>query len=317
VSIRYEARRLGGQATTPWHYSRCQEPPLIFVAAFVAVFLLLWALFAAVLPMLLRGLHSVAKGGASLSMRYGVVQRIVKRTSGFRDYLPVALIVLAGALAAGWAGDQFLDLAEMVHRNSDTLTAIDGNVHDWAVTRRNIGATTFFATMSVVGGPGGVAAIAGITMIALLTARRFRWSIYLAVNVGGGGLLDWELKRYFARARPAMAEMLRHASGYSFPSGHAMGSTVLFATLSYLAIRILPRWRWKSAAIALGTTFIVAVALSRVYLGVHWISDVGAGVVCALLWVTMTTVAYETSRRIRLIRQLRLKSSMRDGTRGA
>ena len=290
---------------------------MIFVAAFVLVFALLWALFAAVLPPLLRGLHSMAKGGASLSMRYGVVQRLVKRTSRFRDYLPVVLIVVAGALAAMWAGDAFLDLAEMVHKNSDTLKAIDGSIHDWAITRRNIGATTFFNTMSTVGGPGGVAAIALVTVAALLIAKRFRWAIYFAVNILGGGLLDWELKRYFARARPDVAEMLRRASGYSFPSGHAMGSTLLFATLSYLAIRILPRWRWKSAAIALGTTFIIAVALSRVYLGVHWISDVSAGIVCGLLWVTMTTVAYETSRRVRLMRQLRLKSSIRDGARGA
>ena len=290
---------------------------MIFVAAFVLLFALLWALFAAVLPPLLRGLHSMAKGGASLSMRYGVVQRLVKHTSRFRDYLPVVLIVLAGALAAMWAGDAFLDLAEMVHKNSDTLKAIDGSIHDWAITRRNIGATTFFNTMSTVGGPGGVAAIALVTVAALLIAKRFRWAIYFAVNILGGGLLDWELKRYFARARPDVAEMLRRASGYSFPSGHAMGSTVLFATLSYLAIRILPRWRWKSAAIALGATFIIAVALSRVYLGVHWISDVSAGIVCGLLWVTMTTVAYETSRRVRLMRQLRLKSSIRDGTRGA
>ena len=125
------------------------------------------------------------------------------------------------------------------------------------------------------------------------------------VGGSGGGLIDSELKRFFARARPGVAEMLRHASGYSFPSGHAMGSTVLFASLSYLAIRTLPRWRWKSAAMALGATFIVFVSLSRVYLGVHWISDVGAGITAGLLWTTMTTVAYETSRRIRLIRARR------------
>jgi len=286
-------------------------------AAFIIVFAALWALFAAGMPRILRGLHSVANRFAALSMRYGVVQRVVHHASRFRDYLPVLLIVIAGGLLAAWAGDQFLDLAELVHTKSTNLQEIDVRWHDWAVHERNTGATSFFTIMSIIGGPSGVAAIAVAIVIVLVVKRRYRWAIYAAANIAIGGLLDSELKRYFARARPAVAEMLRHASGYSFPSGHAMGSTVLFATLSYLAIRVLPRWRWKSAALALCTTLIISVALSRVYLGVHWISDVGAGIVAGLLWVTMTTVAYETFRRIRLIRQLRLKSSMRDGARGA
>jgi len=131
------------------------------------------------------------------------------------------------------------------------------------VSERNSGATTFFVTMSRIGGPAGVAVIAAVVAIALLIARRFRWAALLAINSAGGGALDWELKRYFARTRPDVALMMRKASGYSFPSGHAMGSTVLFAALSYLAIRSFPRWRWKSAALAFSATMIVAVALSR------------------------------------------------------
>ena len=286
-------------------------------AAFIITLLILWAIFAAVLPRLLRGLHKLSKGGAAMSMRYGVVQRVVHHASRFRDYLPVALIVVAGVLLAAWAGDQFLDLAEAVHTKSAALQKIDVGVHDWAVTERYTGATTFFDLMSTIGGPVGVGVIAALVAIALLITKRFRWTIYLLLNVGIGGGIDMELKRYFARARPAVAQQLMHATGYSFPSGHAMGSTVLFATLSYLAIRILPRWRWKSAALALCTTLIVSVALSRVYLGVHWISDVGAGIVAGLLWVTMTTVAYETFRRIRLIRKLRVQAAAHEYPRSS
>jgi undecaprenyl-diphosphatase len=81
-----------------------------------------------------------------------------------------------------------------------------------------------------------------------------------------------------------------------------MGSTVAFTALSYIAMRALPRTRWKSAALALAATLILFVALSRIYLGVHWVSDVGAGIVAGTLWVTATTVAYETFRRVRAIR---------------
>src|SRR5437870_5881144 len=87
-----------------------------------------------------------------------------------------------------------------------------------------------------------------------------------------GALLLMELKRYFARARPDLAEALRRASGYSFPSGHAMGSTIVFGALGYLALRSQRTWRTKAAALAAAVTLIITIALSRVYLGVHWIS---------------------------------------------
>ena len=236
----------------------------------------------------------------------------------YRDYLPVFVVVGLGAGAAAFFGDQFIDLAELVVRQSPMLQEIDHKAHDFAVFERTPGWTTFFAFMSVVGGPVVLGGIAGIVTILLVVKGRFRWAAFLLVTTGGGALINLELKRYFARARPDIAEMLRRAHGYSFPSGHAMGSTVVFGALSYLAFRTAVRWRWKTAWLALAATLVLAVALSRVYLGVHCISDVGAGIAAGSLWVAMTTVAYETVRRIRRLRQRPVNlSSMRDGTRGA
>jgi undecaprenyl-diphosphatase len=99
--------------------------------------------------------------------------------------------------------------------------------------------------------------------------------------------------------------MLRRAHGYSFPSGHAMGSTIVFGALSYLAFRSATRWRWKAAWLAFAWTLIAAISFSRVYLGVHWISDVGAGIAAGAMWVGVTTLAYETVRRIRMLRAKR------------
>lgn len=81
-----------------------------------------------------------------------------------------------------------------------------------------------------------------------------------------------------------------------------MGSTVVVGALTYLAVRTLHIWRQKAAVIAFGMTFVLAVAASRVYLGVHWISDIAAGISAGLLWVSTTTLGYETWRRIRRIR---------------
>ena len=288
---------------------------MILLAAFVTFFLILWAILYAVLPLTRRGSGFGAGLVARLAARYS-------RVTGFADwakaYGPIVLIVVGGAMLTAWAGDTFLDLAEEVHSHSPKLQHVDSVVHAWAISRRSPGATMFFATMSTIGGPVGLAALVLGVAIVLLLLRRFRWVLYLAVTVGGGALLDQELKRFFARARPDIAEMLRQAHGYSFPSGHAMGSTVVFGALSYLAFRTATQWRWKAAAVALGATIVLAVSLSRVYLGVHWISDVVAGITAGTLWVVVSTMAYETVRRIRLLRaiQREARSSVR-AARGA
>src|SRR5439155_9695080 len=275
------------------------DSDLFLYAAFLLVFLILWSVVYAVLPAFRHISKIVADAITRASVRWARVGRLTDR---FGAYVPVALIVIAGGVLTAVAGDNFIDLAEMVHAKSVRLQDFDVLAHSWAVAHRTGGATDFFTVMTIIGGPAGVGTIAMVTAVVLLLTKRFRWVIYLAVAIAGGALLNMELKRYFARARPALAEMLRQAHGYSFPSGHAMDSTVVYASLSYLAFRTATHWRWKAASLALAMTLILAVALSRVYLGAHWISDVAAGIAAGTMWVAVTTVAYETLRRIRRLR---------------
>ena len=130
-------------------------------ALFVAVFLLLWGFLTLVLPPAWRLLAAVSNRAAATSMRYGIVRRAVHAAGPFRDYLPVIILIAAGALIAGMAGDGFLDLAERVRANSPALEHFDQFVHDWAVARRENPATLFFDVMSTVGGPAGLAVEGG------------------------------------------------------------------------------------------------------------------------------------------------------------
>ena len=264
--------------------------------AFTLTFLILWAVVYATLP----AVKHLGQLLARLIARSARASDFVSRTrERYKDYLPVMAILIAGGLLTTWAGDGFLDLAERVHAKNGALEQTDARIHDWAVGQRTAGATLFFTAMTYIGGPPGVAVEIFIVSILLAFRKRWSWLIYLVVTAGGGGLLDFELKRYFARARPAVAEMLRRANGYSFPSGHAMGSAIAYGALAYLAFRAIRSWPARAAVIAFLYTLIAAVALSRVYLGVHWVSDVLAGVTAGTVWVTTTTVAYETMRRLR------------------
>src|SRR5690606_20385315 len=103
--------------------------------------------------------------------------------------------------------------------------------------------------------------------------RRFRESIFAAAALGGSALLNIATKQFFARARPALWESIAPETSYSFPSGHAMGSMTLAVVLVLLAWPT--RWRW--AALAAMAFFVAMVGLSRMYLGVHYPSDILAG----------------------------------------
>ena len=116
-----------------------------------------------------------------------------------------------------------------------------------------------------------------VVVAALLARRRRRWAAYLALTAVGGVLLNQLLKRHFVRPRPDLASAVLGATGYSFPSGHAMSATIVLGALGYLAARSARSWAVKSAAFSAFATLALAIGVSRLYLGVHWASDVVAG----------------------------------------
>jgi membrane-associated phospholipid phosphatase len=112
----------------------------------------------------------------------------------------------------------------------------------------------------------------------------------------GGLALNILLKSYFSRPRPAL-EAAVYAGHYAFPSGHAMGSVVVYGTLAYLIVRGAPGRRALQALTILGAALvIILIGLSRIYLGVHYASDVLAGYLAGFAWADLCVLAYEVGR---------------------
>jgi membrane-associated phospholipid phosphatase len=124
--------------------------------------------------------------------------------------------------------------------------------------------------------PGAVLLVAW-----LVYRRRRRDAVFATLAVGGAGVLVTMLKLLFRRVRPDLWVSVAPETDYGFPSGHATLNTALAATLVVLLWRT--RWRWP--AVAVGIIWVLAVDLSRLYLGVHYPSDVSAGTLGALAWV--------------------------------
>lgn len=146
--------------------------------------------------------------------------------------------------------------------------------------------TTF---ISDIGHLYGVVPMAVLIVVALLVVRRRGNALFFAVAMVGAGTLNSGAKMFFQRTRPDLWLSPSPEHTYSFPSGHSMGSMAFAAALAVLAWPT--RWRWW--AIVLGGTFTLLVGFSRVYLGVHFPSDVVAGWSASLAWVLgLSQLAY-------------------------
>ena len=114
----------------------------------------------------------------------------------------------------------------------------------------------------------------------LAFTRKKREGLFAGIALGGSALLNLAAKHYFGRMRPDFWLSLAPETSFSFPSGHAMGAMTLAAVLALLAWHT--RWRWPVLLAALA--FALMVGASRVYLGVHFPSDILAGWAAALAW---------------------------------
>ena len=114
----------------------------------------------------------------------------------------------------------------------------------------------------------------------MLALRRWREATFAAVAFAGSALLNLGTKQFFQRDRPTLWESIAPEDTFSFPSGHAMGSMTLAVTVVLLAWPT--RWRWP---VALMAVFTLLVGYSRVYLGVHFPSDILAGWMAGAAWV--------------------------------
>ncbi|MFF5703593.1 phosphatase PAP2 family protein [Streptomyces sp. NPDC012794] len=147
----------------------------------------------------------------------------------------------------------------------------------------------------VVWDPVTMRLLVAALVVWLLVRGAVRLALWAAVTATAGGLLGLLVKIVVARARPHLPEPVSHAHGFSFPSGHAMTATTSCAVLLLVLLPLVPR-RGRPPAWALAVVSVVGVGVTRVALGVHWVSDVVGGWLLGLAVVTATAVAFEAWR---------------------
>lgn len=122
---------------------------------------------------------------------------------------------------------------------------------------------------------------------ALLARHQYHALVLLVVAMGGGQGLNALLKGFFERPRPELALRLTEVNSTSFPSGHAMDSAVIYLTLAALLARLVKERALKLYFLGLALLLTVVVGFTRIYLGVHYPSDVLAGWIAGLAWALL------------------------------
>ena len=177
------------------------------------------------------------------------------------------------------------------------LAGLDGTWRDWVLAHRNDTLTEVMVNASRLGSSPVLIVLAGA--VAAWLAWRGRRSDALLVAVGSAGALALGplLKVIVARPRPSLTEHVVLVDSWSYPSGHSLNSMVVLGLLTVLAVRERPGRVRRVALAVTGALLVLVIGFSRVYLGVHWPSDVLAGWLIGVLWIVVClTLASRNSR---------------------
>ena len=196
--------------------------------------------------------------------------------------IALALLLVGGPLLL-WG-----ELAEDVWKRESFR--FDDPILLWLHRHSNPTFDTLMLGLSLVGGYP-LLGISGLLFVALFLTARRREALFVALCIGGVSVLNVGAKMIFQRTRPDLWVSLAPEPDYSFPSGHAMLSSAFIGMVLVLiwhATRSSPRGElWRRIAAPIGIVLVGAVGLSRLYLGVHYPSDILAGWLASFSWIAL------------------------------
>ena len=175
----------------------------------------------------------------------------------------------------------------------DIDTAWVNDLHRWV--RGSPGVVGPLKAVSDLGTPIWLWLVVIAASVVLVRAGRTRLLVFLLVTVIVGSLLDTVVKVIVDRPRPVLLDPVAHARGKSFPSGHTMSSTIVYGSLLLIFLPGFAR-RWRKVLVAGAVGLVLAIAFSRLALGVHFLSDVMGGIVLGLAWLAVSTATFSIWR---------------------
>jgi undecaprenyl-diphosphatase len=216
----------------------------------------------------------------------------------------LGIFLVAGLLVAGLGVVGFVALAS--HVQSGKTQAFDDAVIRWMGAHHSKALDAGMIELTALGtGTVVIVIVAVAALFLVLTSHKYS-AILLLASTAGGLVLNGLLKIGFNRPRPAIFLPEVHTVSSSFPSGHAMSAAIVYSTVAYLAARLHKR-RWARWLVMTAAFVLIAlISISRLYLGVHYPSDVVAGVTIGLAWAGFCMATLEAIQKFGIRRDPRI-----------
>lgn len=241
-----------------------------------------------------------------LSAYSNLIYRALRMSAAKADTLVGALgiFLVAGLILAALGTAIFVTLAS--HVRSGSTQAFDDSVIRWMGAHHSPGLDAVMLEVTSLGTGTVVLMVVAVAALFLVLTQHKYSAILLLASTFGGIVLNGVLKLGFNRPRPSLFVPAVHTVSSSFPSGHAMSAAIVYSTVAYLAARLhrrkWARWLVMTAALVL----IALISFSRMYLGVHYPSDVIAGVAVGLAWAGFCMATLEAIQKFWLRRDPRI-----------
>lgn len=227
---------------------------------------------------------------------FHVLQSLIERGGTVLGALGIFLV--AGVVVAAIGTFVFNEITEKVLAGG--TQAFDDAVLRWIGTHHTKFLDSAMLEITALGTGAVVVVMVSVAGLFLALTRHKYSALLLLVATGGGGILGMVLKLRFDRPRPHIFTWGTQAISSSFPSGHAMSATIVYTTVAYLAAR-LEKHNWsRLLTMFLAAVIIALISFSRLYLGVHYPSDVAAGMVIGLSWAAFCMATLEAIQRYSL-----------------
>jgi membrane-associated phospholipid phosphatase len=280
--------------------------------AFLALGLVLFSLFAAAVGLW----HLLGRQQVKLwNFAEATWQRLQQSAvlSSFRHRLPWGWNVVIHRLSPGGylglhftvsicvlfiVAASFFALADEVGEQ-DWLVQFDRALSTSLHEHSTLPAVGIFRFISNLGDASTLTSIGLLVIVGLVVTRHWQLLCVWVIALLGVGFLNGSLKNTFQRVRPQLLDPWVVEPGWSFPSGHAMGSLVVYGMLAYFLSLMVTNRTLRYCIVVLTTTLVVTIGFSRIYLGVHYFSDVVAGYFAATFWLVLATTGNEVARRHR------------------